>query len=293
MKILWVTTFRSFGISNKNDILQKKFLKNLQNLKCEITLSVTIFNELNVKKNVNIRGLNTVFFKNKKKLPHNSNYSQSICMQNAMKIYNKTYDYIIWSTADIDIPKNFINKIKSYRDENLLMTIFPMYYVSNNKKVNAFSSNWGLDLFVIKIKCSNKIKKLKKFINQCPNYGWGCYEHFLSSVSDGLNIKYINICKNLVIKKFNNDRNAFNDLRENEIKSWGINQRYLLIFLKKNNLSSKFATGSMYYLIFKFFNLREIDFRLFIIYFKILIKLPKNLINFLLKLNINKNENFK
>ena len=50
MKILWVTTFRSFGISNKNDILQKKFLKNLQNLKCEITLSVTIFNELNVKK---------------------------------------------------------------------------------------------------------------------------------------------------------------------------------------------------------------------------------------------------
>ena len=40
------------------------------------------------------------------------------------------------------------------------------------------------------------MEKFKKIINQCPNYGWGCYEHFFSSISDALNIRYINICKN-------------------------------------------------------------------------------------------------
>ena len=64
--------------------MQKKFLKNLQKLKCDIKLSVTIFNEVNIEENVNVKGIDAVFFKNKKKLPYNSKYSQSICMQNAM-----------------------------------------------------------------------------------------------------------------------------------------------------------------------------------------------------------------
>ncbi len=283
MKILWVTTFRSFGISKKNDVLQKKFLKNLQKLKCKITLSVTIFNEVNVKKNVNVKGIDTFFFKNKKKLPHNSKYSQSICMQNAMKLFDKNYDCIIWSTADISIPTNLINKILSYKEKNILMTVFPMFYVSSENQINSYSSNWGLDLFILKIRSKEKVKKLKKIINECPNFGWGCYEHFFSSFSDALNIKFINICKDLVIKKYNNDRNAFNDFRKNEIISWKINQKYLLKYLKKNNLSYFFATGSMYYLIFKFFNFKEINFRLFVIYLKIILLLPINLIRYLSK----------
>ena len=95
MKILWITTFRSFGISKKNDNVQKKFLNDIKRLSAEITLSVTIFNEFNVEKNVNIKGLNPVFFKNSKNLLHNSKYSQSICMENAMKLLDKTYDCMI------------------------------------------------------------------------------------------------------------------------------------------------------------------------------------------------------
>ena len=283
MKILWVTTFRSFGISKKNDDLQKKFIKNLQKLKCEITLSVTIFNELNIKKNVNVKGINTIFFKNKKKLLHDSKYSQSICMENAMKIFNENYDCIIWSTADIIIPQNLINKINSYKEKNILMTAFPMFYVNSKNQINSYSSNWGLDLFILKIDSKEKIRKLKKIISQCPNFGWGCYEHFFSSISDALNIKFINVCKNLVIKKYNNDRNAFNDFRKNEIISWKINQKYLIKYLKKNNLNVLYATGSMYYLIYKFFYFKEINFRLFIIYLKIFFNLPLSLIKFFLK----------
>jgi hypothetical protein len=281
MKILWVTTFRSFGISNKNDNLQKKFIKNLQKLKCKITLSVTIFKEQNIKKNVNVKGINAIFFKNTKKLHHNSKYSQSICMKNAMKLFDESYDCIIWSTADISIPRNLINKIRSYKEKNILMTVFPMYYVSSKNQISSYSSNWGLDLFILKISSKEKVKKLKRIINECPNFGWGCYEHFFSSISDALNIKYINICKNLIIKKYNNDRNAFNDFRNNEIISWKINQRYLLNYLKKNNLNNLFAKGSMYYLIYKFFNFKEMNFRLIIIYFKIVFKLPIVLIRLL------------
>ena len=282
MKVLWVTTFRSFGISKKNDILQKKFLKDLQKLNCKIKLSVTIFNEVNIKKNVSVKGIDTVFFKNKKKLPYNSKYSQSICMQNAMKLFEENYDCIIWSTADISIPPNLVDKIQSYREKDILMTVFPMHYVSSQNKIDSYSSNWGLDLFILKINTKEKVRKLKKIIIQCPNFGWGCYEHFFSSISDALNIRFINICKNLVIKKYNNDRKAFNDFRKNEIISWKMNQKYLLKYLRKNNLSDLFATGSMYYLIYKFFNLREMNYRLLLIYFKIFLKLPFNLIRYFL-----------
>ena len=109
MKILWITTFRSFGISKKNDAVQKKFLNDLSKLNSDITLSVTIFNEKNVKK-IFLQKNQNYFFKNKNKLLHNSKYSQSICMQNAMTILDDTFDFIIWSTADITIPKILLIK---------------------------------------------------------------------------------------------------------------------------------------------------------------------------------------
>ena len=69
MKILWITTFRSFGISSKNDNVQKKFLRSLEDLKQDITLAVTIFNEKNIKKNINKFKFKKKFFINKKKTP--------------------------------------------------------------------------------------------------------------------------------------------------------------------------------------------------------------------------------
>ena len=58
------------------------------------------------------------------------------------------------------------------------MTAFPIYFVDSKNNISSFSSNWGLDLFILKINSKKKILKFKKIINQCPNYGWGCYEHF-------------------------------------------------------------------------------------------------------------------
>lgn len=278
MKILWITTFRSFGISKKNDAIQKKFLKDLENLNAQITLSVTIFNEVNIRKNIKSKKLKVSFFQNFKKLPHQSKYSQSICMENALKLFNNSYDYIIWSTADITIPKNFIQKISSFNHDGYLLTAFPIFFVTSKNKILKYSANWGLDLFILKLSSKNSIKKFKKLVKQCPNYGWGCYEHFFSSISEALNIKYINICKNLVIKKYNNDRNAFNDFRDHEIKSWKINQKYLIKYLKKNKLNVLYATGSMFYLIFKFFNFQELNLRSIIIYTKIIFKVPLSLI---------------
>ena len=62
MKILWITTFRSFGISKKNDAVQKKFLNDLNKLNSDITLSVTIFNEKNVKKKYFFKKNQNYFF---------------------------------------------------------------------------------------------------------------------------------------------------------------------------------------------------------------------------------------
>jgi hypothetical protein len=279
MKILWITTFRSFGISSKNDNVQKKFLRSLEDLKQDITLAVTIFNEKNIKKNINKFKFKKKFFVNKKKLPHKSRYSQSISMENALNLCDKKkFELIVWSTADLQVPKNFIVKIKKEINYENCSTVFPLHYVDSEGKIELYPSNYGLDIFIFRIKDDKKIILLKKLIMQCPNYDWGCYEHFLTSVSDILSIKKVNIQEDLVLKKFNNDRVTFNETRNKEIRSWRINQKYLIKYLKKNKLSILYANGSIYYLIYKFFSFTSLNWKLSIIYIKLLFKLIKVLI---------------
>ena len=56
--------------------------------------------------------------------------------------------------------------------------------------------------------------------------------------------------------------------------SWKENQGYLLNFLKHNNLSKMYAYGSYYYLLFKVFNFKDLNFNLMLSY---LIFYPYNL----------------
>jgi hypothetical protein len=51
--------------------------------------------------------------------------------------------------------------------------------------------------------------------------------------------------------------------------------KYLIEFLKENNLSKLYAYGSYYYLLYKIFNLRDLNLNLFLSY---LIFYPYNLI---------------
>ena len=92
---------------------------------------------------------------------------------------------------------------------------------------------------------------------------------------NALKLDIFNLFKYINIIKFDNDFKSFKEDREWQINSWKENQQYLLNFLKNNKLSKLYAYGSYYYLLFKKFNLRDLNFRLFLSY---LIFYPYNLI---------------
>ena len=74
--------------------------------------------------------------------------------------------------------------------------------------------------------------------------------------------------------KYDNDFEAFTEDREWQRKSWKENQDHFLKFLKANGLNKLYAYGSYYYLLFKIFNLRDLNFNLLLSY---LIFYPYNL----------------
>ena len=85
--------------------------------------------------------------------------------------------------------------------------------------------------------------------------------------------------------KFDNDLEAFTENRDWQISSWKENQGYFINFLKNNNLSFFYAYGSYYYLLFKIFNLRDLNFNLLIAY---LIFYPYNLVKKIINMIKNK-----
>ena len=85
----------------------------------------------------------------------------------------------------------------------------------------------------------------------------------------------IYIVKNSNVIKFDNDFQSFAEDRSWQSLSWKENQGYLLNFLVHNNLSKMYAYGSYYYLLFKVFNFKDLNFNLFLSY---LIFYPYNFI---------------
>ena len=81
-----------------------------------------------------------------------------------------------------------------------------------------------------------------------------------------MKIKKINLFKKINVIKFENDFKSFSEDRSWQINSWKLNQKYFLSFLKKNNLSSLYAYGSYYYLLYKILNLKDLNLNLFIAY---------------------------
>ena len=75
--------------------------------------------------------------------------------------------------------------------------------------------------------------------------------------------------------KFENDFKSFSEDRSWQINSWKENQQHFIKFLSKYRLSKLYAYGSYYYLLYKIFNFKDLNFKLFLSY---LIFYPYNLV---------------
>lgn len=269
MKFLWLTSFRPLGKSKLNDQFQSIFVDSIQSLELDITFSLTQFEEDNVEKFVKNKNIKC-YFNNLSKsiLPENKKYSNKIMLDYALDQYIESgnFEYLVYSTADIIVPNNFAQSLKKIKEENFCSFIWPNIHVINGNVKNTFWPHYGIDLIIFKISVSKAIK-FKKIIKSYNQYDWGLNENFYLSVCDILNLKRKNLYKHSKVLKFENDFKAFTEDRSWQIKTWKENQKYFLNFLKENNVSKLYAYGSYFYLLFRVFNFKDLNFSLFISYF--------------------------
>ncbi len=277
MKVLWLVSFRPIGKSKSNDLFQSMFVDSVKSLNNDIYFSLTQFNEKNVKKFIREKKIKK-FYKNisKKKLPPRKKYSNKLMLSNALDqfIEKGKFDYLVFSTADILVPNNLFQELKKINIKNFCGFVYPNTQVINGELKNTFWPYFGIDLIVFKIdkKKAREFRKIIKFYNQ---YDWGVIENFYIAVCEVLKLKKINLFKKMKVVKFENDFRSFSEDRYWQINSWKENQRYFIEFLNKFKLSKLYAYGSYYYLLYKIFNFKDLNFNLFLSY---LIFYPYNLI---------------
>jgi len=281
MKILWATTFRPLKLSVNNDIYQEIFINSLKNLNASIDVCVTQFDDYGVENFLSKSELKYKFINYPKiNLPDNKKYSNKIMLENALIEYCKDsndYSFFVYSTSDIMVVYNLIVELKKKEKEESLSLIFPNTLVRNGKLLGYYDVVYGIDLIILRLS-KQKAKILLKAIKDWNQYDWGINEHFLIAVSSLLKLKTSNLIKKMDLVKFENNFESVQEDRSWQINSWLENQKFLIYFLKKNNLSVFYAKGSYYFLLYKVFNLKDINFRLFIIYLKtFLIALPKSI----------------
>jgi len=287
MKALWLVSFRPIGTSKVNDLFQSVFVDSIKSLDCDITFSLTQFEESNVEKFINEKNLKS-FFNNipKKELPNGKKYSNKLMLDNALSqfIDKDDFQYLIFSTADIVVPNNLFKSLSEIKLEEFCALVYPNTMVINGKIKNTFWPHYGIDLIVFKISKEKAIRfqNISKSYNQ---YDWGIIENFYIAASEALNLKKINLFKKLNVIKFENKFSEFEEDRHWQIKSWKQNQKYFLNFLEHNSLSKLYAKGSYYYLLFKIFNIRDLNFRLLLTYLIFYTyNLPKKIFNMFKKL---------
>ena len=275
MKALFIVSFRPIGKSKINDFFQNIFVDSIKSLDFDTTLSLTQFDEANVKEFIERKKIKN-FYLNipKSELPNGKKYSNKKMLDNALDQYIEgDFQYLIYSTADIIVPNNLFKSLSEIKLENFCALIFPNNHVINGKIENTFWPHYGIDLIIFKI-TRNQAINFKNKIKSYNQYDWGIVENFFLSIAELLNLKIINLFKKSSVIKFDNDFKAFTEDRSWQIKCWNENQEYLLNFLKANKLSKLYAYGSYYYLLFKIFRFQDLNFTLFISY---LIFYPYNL----------------
>tara|TARA_B100000787_G_C16181407_1_gene292049 strand:- start:1097 stop:1942 length:846 start_codon:yes stop_codon:yes gene_type:complete len=267
MKILWITSFRGFKKKTIDTSIQFKFLKKISQNK-NIDFCVTQFGEANVKKQLQ-KYVNKFYFHDYGKNKHYK-YCQNKVLENGLNIAMKyKYDLFIWSTADIILSKNYFFEFKKI-EKNTIATIFPNIHIYK-KKFDKTKPNFGLDIFIFNLE-KLKIKRLVKLNNDCPNYDWGSYEHFLFSIYRVLKTNIINLNGYVNIFKFDNQENELTDIQLSQVKSWKSNNNYLKKFLKKHKQNILYASGSFYFIAFKLIGKTPLKLENLIIYFRLFFK---------------------
>ena len=268
MKALWLVSFRPIGKSKINDLFQSIFVDSVKNLDFDITFSLTQFDELNVKEFIEKKQIKN-FYKNisKQELPSKKKYSNKLMLDNALEQYinEGDFQYLIYSTADIIVPNNLFESLSKIKLDNYCAFIYPNTHSTNGTIKNSFWPHFGIDLIIFKISKERAIK-FKEIIKSYNQYDWGINENFYIAASEALKLKTINIFKNSNVIKFDNDFESFSEDRTWQSISWKENQSYLLNFLKHNSLSKMYAYGSYYYLLFKVFNIKDLNFNLLLSY---------------------------
>ena len=282
MKALWLVSFRPIGNSQVNDFYQSLFVDSIKSIDFDITFSLTQFDEKNVKEFIDNKNIKN-FYNNipKEDLPPNKKYSNKLMLENSLDQFLKNdFQYLIYSTADILVPNNLFKILSKIKQDEFCALVYPNTHVINGTIKNNYWPHYGIDLIVFKISKS-RASKFKEIIKEYNQYDWGINENFYIAASEALGLKITNLFKHINILKFENDFEAFTEDRTWQIKSWKENQGYFLNFLKHVKLSKLYAYGSYYYLLFKIFNLRDLNFKLMLSY---LIFYPYNLTKKIIKL---------
>ena len=283
MKALWIVSFRPVGKSKINDFYQNIFVESIKSLEFDVTLSLTQFEEENVEDFVNKKNIKKYYNNiSKNKLPPKKKYSNKIMLDYALDQYieKDNFEYLIYSTADIIVPNNLFQTLFEIKENEFCALVYPNSLIVNSRIENSFWPHFGIDLIVFKIS-KKKAIFLKEIIKSYDQYDWGVIENFYISIAEALNLKIHNLFKKVNVVKFNNDFQAFTEDRTWQINSWKENQKYFLNFLKKNNLTKLYAYGSYYYLLFKIFNFKDLNLKLFLSY---LIFYPYNIIKKIINL---------
>jgi hypothetical protein len=269
MKLLWSTSFRSFGKSVSNDNIQRNFLSSIASKKFDLTLFITQFGEIRIEEEIKNYQIKYKLKDAKNNIPVNKKYSNKFMLKYSLEEFIKgDYEYYVHSTADLILPFNLIENLARFKKNNKLFFIFPNTLIVNGKIINPNSPLFGIDIFIFKID-KTKAKLFLDLVEDWEQYDWGVVDNFLISVADKINLGFVNLYKNSNIIKFENDFSSFNENISWQKNSWTENKVYFLKFLMKNKISTLYANGSYYYLAYKFFQIKDLNLNLFICYIKL------------------------
>ena len=260
MKFLWSTSFRSFGRSVNNDILQKNFLNSLKSLNLDITLFVTQFGEEEVESQLKEQSIKYIYKDAKDKIPANKKYSNKYMLKYSLEEFlSSHYDYYVHSTVDLILPFNIKESLLKFKNKtNTLFFIFPNTLVVNGKLTNPNSPLFGIDIFIYKID-KEMAKSMLYLVEDWEQYDWGIVDNFLISISEKIKLDFVNLYKTSNIIKFENDFYSFGENSSSQKLSWIENNNNYLKFLKKNGINSLYAKGSYYFLALQFFRIKDLN----------------------------------